>query len=203
VPETKNCAAKWNPCWPTRSPARASWNPRRWRQPPSCRLGKKIGRCWAKRFPVTGLSRIRRGHGLHTRSDMGLNACEKLTVHTDLSVPAGKRGASGNYILPAILAARCYTGSTEIVALRHSYHGRSAMTMALTGQAARRVGGAVQPGIVHAHNAYCYRCPFGLTYPSCDVRCARDVEEVIRTEAAASPWSSVLCPGRRHRQNRR
>jgi 4-aminobutyrate aminotransferase len=34
---------------------------------------------------------------------------------------------------------------------------------------------------VHAHNAYCYRCPFGLTYPECDVRCARDVEDVIRT----------------------
>ena len=43
----------------------------------------------------------------------------------------------------AILAARCYTGSTEIVALRHSYHGRSAMTMALTGQASWRVGGAI------------------------------------------------------------
>ena len=27
----------------------------------------------------------------------------------------------------AILAARCYTGNTEIVALRHSYHGRSAV----------------------------------------------------------------------------
>src|SRR5215831_20826646 len=27
----------------------------------------------------------------------------------------------------AILAARCYTGSTEIVALRHSYHGRSSL----------------------------------------------------------------------------
>jgi len=81
----------------------------------------------------------------------------------------------------AILAARCYTGSTEIIALRHSYHGRSAMAMALTGQAIWRVGGAVQPGIVHAHNAYCYRCPFGLTYPSCDVRCARDLEELIRT----------------------
>ena len=34
---------------------------------------------------------------------------------------------------------------------------------------------------MHAHNAYCYRCPFGLTYPDCDVRCARDVEELIRT----------------------
>jgi len=81
----------------------------------------------------------------------------------------------------AILAARCYTGSTEIIALRHSYHGRSAMAMALTGQAVWRVGGAVQPGVAYAHNAYCYRCPFGLTYPACDVRCARDVEDVIRT----------------------
>lgn len=80
----------------------------------------------------------------------------------------------------AILAARCYTGATEIVALRHSYHGRSAMAMALTGQSAWRLG-MPQPGIVHAHNAYCYRCPFGLEYPSCGVACAKDMEEVIRT----------------------
>jgi 4-aminobutyrate aminotransferase-like enzyme len=80
----------------------------------------------------------------------------------------------------AILAARCYTGNTEIVALRHSYHGRSSMAMALTGQGAWRLG-MPQAGIVHAHNAYCYRCPFGLTYPTCDVRCAQDMEEMIRT----------------------
>ena len=34
---------------------------------------------------------------------------------------------------------------------------------------------------MHAVNAYCYRCPYGLSYPSCGVRCAQDVEEVIRT----------------------
>jgi 4-aminobutyrate aminotransferase len=79
----------------------------------------------------------------------------------------------------AILAARCYTGNTEIVALRHSYHGRSAMAMTLTGQGAWRLGPS-QAGIVHAHNAYCYRCPFGLEYPGCDVRCAQDMEELIR-----------------------
>jgi len=84
----------------------------------------------------------------------------------------------------AILAARCYTGSTEIVALRHSYHGRSAMAMGLTGQGSWRMPGAPQPGIVHAHNAYCYRCPFGLTYPACEVRCARDVEELIRSSTS-------------------
>src|SRR5450432_4098416 len=80
----------------------------------------------------------------------------------------------------AILTARCYTGNTEIVALRHSYHGRSAMAMSLTGQGTWRLGPA-QAGVVHAHNAYCYRCPFGLTYPDCEVRCASDMDELIKT----------------------
>jgi len=56
--------------------------------------------------------------------------------------------------------------------------------MSLTGQATWRLGGSLQPGIVHAHNAYCYRCPFGLTYPDCGVRCARDVEDVIRSSTS-------------------
>ncbi len=81
----------------------------------------------------------------------------------------------------AILAARCYTGSSEVIALRHSYHGRSALAMTATGHSGWRLGGVPHPGIAFAHNAYCYRCPFGLTYPECEVRCARDVEELIRT----------------------
>src|SRR4051812_20549300 len=70
----------------------------------------------------------------------------------------------------AITLARCFTGSSEIIALRHSYHGRSALAMAITGNAAWKTGPQIQPGIVYAHNAYCYRCPFGLTYPDCGVR---------------------------------
>jgi 4-aminobutyrate aminotransferase len=81
----------------------------------------------------------------------------------------------------AILAARCYTGSTEIVALRYAYHGRSSLALGLTGQASWRLGPVTQAGVVHAVNAYCYRCPYGLSYPSCEVRCAQDVGEAIRT----------------------
>ncbi len=81
----------------------------------------------------------------------------------------------------AIMLARCYTGSSDIIALRHSYHGRSSMALAVTGHASWKVGPQTQPGVVFAHNAYCYRCPFGLTYPSCNVKCAQDVEELIRT----------------------
>ncbi len=80
----------------------------------------------------------------------------------------------------AILAARCFTGSTEIIALRHSYHGRSSAAMGLSGQAPWKLG-PPQAGIVHAVNAYCYRCPFGLEYPSCELKCAQDIEQVIRT----------------------
>ncbi len=81
----------------------------------------------------------------------------------------------------AILTARCYTGSSEIVALRYAYHGRSSLAMGLSAQSSWRLGPAMQAGVVHAVNAYCYRCPLGLTYPSCGVKCAQDIEEVIRT----------------------
>ena len=84
----------------------------------------------------------------------------------------------------AVELARCYTGNSEVVALRHSYHGRTAGGRALTGQGSWRGPGTPQPGIVHAHNAYCYRCPFGLSYPSCDVACARDLKELIETSTS-------------------
>src|SRR3954462_13360844 len=40
----------------------------------------------------------------------------------------------------AILTARCYIGNTEVVARRHSYHGRSSMAMGNTGQGAWTLG---------------------------------------------------------------
>jgi 4-aminobutyrate aminotransferase len=94
----------------------------------------------------------------------------------------------------AIVAARCYTGSSEVIALRHSYHGRSALMMTLTAHGTWRLGGVPQPGVVHAHNAYCYRCPFGLTYPACEVRCARDVEELIRTTTSGKVAAFIAEP---------
>src|SRR5450755_1681694 len=93
----------------------------------------------------------------------------------------------------AILAARCYTGSTEIIALRHSYHGRSAGMMGLTGQSTWKLG-PPQPGVVHAVNAYCYRCPFGLEYPSCEVKCAQDIEQVIRTSTSGRVAALIAEP---------
>ena len=94
----------------------------------------------------------------------------------------------------AILAARLYTGSAEVIALRHGYSGRSALAMAMTGHAAWKLGPATMPGVVHAHNAYCYRCPFGLEYPQCGVRCATDMEELIRTSTSGRVAALIAEP---------
>jgi 4-aminobutyrate aminotransferase-like enzyme len=94
----------------------------------------------------------------------------------------------------AIVTARCATGNTEVIALRHSYHGRSALAMTLTAHASWKLGGVMNPGIVHAVNAYCYRCPFGLTYPSCEVKCAQDMEETIRTTTSGKIAAFIAEP---------
>ena len=53
--------------------------------------------------------------------------------------------------------------------------------MSLTAHSAWRHGGTHIAGIKHAVNPYCYRCPFGLTYPSCEIKCAQDIEDLIQT----------------------
>jgi 4-aminobutyrate aminotransferase-like enzyme len=81
----------------------------------------------------------------------------------------------------AVLLARRATGRSDIIALRHAYSGRSEVTLNITAQAPWRSIASSIPYIKHAHNAYCYRCSLGLTYPGCDLRCAKDVEELIQT----------------------
>jgi 4-aminobutyrate aminotransferase len=53
--------------------------------------------------------------------------------------------------------------------------------MGVSGHSNWKVIPSSVPGVVHAAAPYCYRCPFGLTYPSCELRCATDVEELIQT----------------------
>ena len=84
----------------------------------------------------------------------------------------------------AVILAKVYTGHQEIIALRHGYSGRSALAMSLTGIASWRIGGTHVPGIKHAPNPYCYRCPLKLTYPQCGVACAEAVEDVIKTSTS-------------------
>jgi 4-aminobutyrate aminotransferase-like enzyme len=94
----------------------------------------------------------------------------------------------------AIAMARMATGAYEVVALRHSYSGRSALAVTLTGQAGWRLGMHGTPGVVHAMNAYCYRCPFGKTPDRCGLECAKDMEETIRTATSGRVAAVIAEP---------
>jgi alanine-glyoxylate transaminase/(R)-3-amino-2-methylpropionate-pyruvate transaminase len=81
----------------------------------------------------------------------------------------------------AVALAQMYTGRQELIALRHGYSGRSLLAQSLVGHAKYRVIPTQVAAIKHAHAPYCYRCPFSLSYPSCGIKCAQDIEDLIQT----------------------
>ncbi len=81
----------------------------------------------------------------------------------------------------AVVLAQVYTGAQEIIALRHGYSGRGLLAQSLTGHAPWRAIPSQVAGVKHAMAPYCYRCPLGLTYPSCEIKCAQDIEDLIKT----------------------
>ena len=92
----------------------------------------------------------------------------------------------------AILLARLHTGRQDLIALRHGYHGRTMLAMSAAGHSTWRLGGTAVAGIHHAVAPYCYRCPFGQSYPDCGVKCAQDVEDVIQTTTSGGKIAGFI-----------
>ncbi len=91
-------------------------------------------------------------------------------------------GSEANDI--AVLMARLHTGNFEVISLRNGYHGGSQSCMGLTAHSTWKYPVPHAFGVKHGTPGYCYRCPLGLTYPSCDMKCAKGFEELIRYETA-------------------
>lgn len=80
----------------------------------------------------------------------------------------------------ALRLAKQFTGRTELVGLQGSFHGRSYATLSVTGNCGRkRRGGPYMVGCTFLPAPYCYRCFYELEYPSCRLRCARALEEIL------------------------
>ena len=94
----------------------------------------------------------------------------------------------------AFLITTLNRNSNELIALRHSYHGRSFATINASGQTPWR-SSTLSPLQTHyVGNPYCYRCPWGKTYPECDLFCADDVEAVIQTTTSGTPAAFIAEP---------
>ncbi len=73
----------------------------------------------------------------------------------------------------------------KVISRYRSYHGATAVGQAFTGDPRRwyaELARTVVDGVVFAPDNYCYRCPFAMTYPQCNVQCARYLDYMIKEE---------------------
>ncbi|SHE74226.1 aspartate aminotransferase family protein [Schwartzia succinivorans] len=91
----------------------------------------------------------------------------------------------------ALLLATIYTKSSEFIALRNGLHGRTKLGMSVTGIGMWRTDPNPCGGISFAPNPYCYRCPLGKKYPECDLECANQIEDIIKTATSGNPAAFI------------
>jgi len=94
----------------------------------------------------------------------------------------------------AVKIARAYAKRPAIIAFEDAFHGRTMMTLALTSKThPYKAGFAPFPGDVYRIPfAYCYRCSYSLKYPSCDLYCARHLEDTFKRVVANEEVAAVI-----------
>ncbi len=77
----------------------------------------------------------------------------------------------------------------------YAYHGTTLATLAAGGMGDRKAKFEPYAGeFVHTQAPTCYRCPYGLEYPSCKLACAKAIEDTIVGEGANTVAEVVIEP---------
>jgi 4-aminobutyrate aminotransferase/(S)-3-amino-2-methylpropionate transaminase len=94
----------------------------------------------------------------------------------------------------AVKIARYATKRPAVIAFDNGFHGRTLMTMSLTSKVKPyKLGfGPLAPEVYRAPYAYCYRCPFGMSYPGCGAACADYLEEFFIGHVAAEQTAAII-----------
>jgi adenosylmethionine-8-amino-7-oxononanoate aminotransferase len=78
-----------------------------------------------------------------------------------------------------------FSNRHKIIVGGYRYHGSTYGAMSLGTRAPTFTWEDFEPlvpGTVHVCSPYCFKCDLGLTYPSCDIQCAKMIEKVIKDE---------------------
>ena len=94
----------------------------------------------------------------------------------------------------AVKVARYATQRPAVICFENAFHGRTLLGMTLTGKVKPyKFGyGPYAPEVYRMPFAYCYRCPFGLTYPNCNTACADYLEDFFGSYVAAEQTAAVI-----------
>ena len=94
----------------------------------------------------------------------------------------------------AVKIARVHTKRPAVICFEDAFHGRTLLTMSLTSKTnPYKVGFApFAPEVYRVPYAYCYRCSYNLTYPSCKMACAHHLEDTFRRVVAADSVAAII-----------
>jgi len=94
----------------------------------------------------------------------------------------------------AVKISRAFTGRPGVISFQNSFHGRTLLTLSLTGKySPYKVG--FEPFVPHVYQApfaYCYRCPLGLEYGGCGAGCLEYIEDIFHSQAPPEKVSAIL-----------
>jgi 4-aminobutyrate aminotransferase len=102
---------------------------------------------------------------------------------TEKRVFFGNSGAEA--IEAALKLARYHTKRPRILAFLGAFHGRTMGALSLTASKVIHERGfsPLVPGVTHIPYAYCYRCPYHLQYPKCEIACVEWIREDLFTRS--------------------
>lgn len=146
---------------------------------------------------------------VHNQLDKFLHTCVQVTPYEGYIQLAERLNAitPGNFakktlfvnsgaeaVENAVKIARAYTKRPAIIAFEDAFHGRTMMTLALTSKThPYKAGFAPFPSEVYrVPFAYCYRCSYNLEYPSCELYCARHLEDTFKRVVANEEVAAVI-----------
>jgi 4-aminobutyrate aminotransferase / (S)-3-amino-2-methylpropionate transaminase / 5-aminovalerate transaminase len=94
----------------------------------------------------------------------------------------------------ALRLAKCHTGKYEMVSFWGGFHGKTLGALSLMGSTFKNRLGPMATGSHLIPYADCYRCPIGLSYPSCGVACAEVGRQQLKKASAGAIAAVIVEP---------
>ena len=92
------------------------------------------------------------------------------------------------------LAAKNRPKGKNFISLWDGYHGRTILSMSVSWPHTNLSFVNQLSNVVRIPAAYCYRCPFNLSYPSCNIYCAEFAEETMKRAVDGPPIALIMEP---------
>jgi 4-aminobutyrate aminotransferase / (S)-3-amino-2-methylpropionate transaminase / 5-aminovalerate transaminase len=124
-----------------------------------------------------------------------VEALEKIASHAPRGLDKIQLYSSGAEAVEAAMRlAKSHTKKYEFLSFWGGFHGKTAGTLSLIGDATKHGLGPSMPGTYHTPYADCYRCPLALTYPSCGMECVEFARKTIRNSTTGALAAILVEP---------